>query len=237
VCAAALERAEDWYNAACCNALAGQRDAAFASLWNAIDGGFRDGKHLAADTDLASLHDDARWKAAVDAVAAKEAAYRARINAELADIFAADQADRQGAYESIDWKVVTPRDEARRKRVDEIIAAGGAKVADDYYHAAMVFQHGAGLPEIQRAHQLARKAVELDAEHKSARWLAAASEDRALMYEKKPQRYGTQYTKRDGTWILWDVDPSVTDDERARWNVPPLAAARARADQMNAAKP
>lgn len=37
----------------------------------------------------------------------------------------------------------------------------------------------------------------------------------------------------DGKWILWEVDPSITDEERARWDVPPLAAAKARVKQMN----
>jgi hypothetical protein len=236
-CGAMLDGAEDWYNAACCHALGGQPDPAFASLQRAIDGGFRDGKHLARDTDLASLHGDPRWTAAVAAVEAKHAAYRARLNGELADLYDADQADRAMPYDKIDWKVVNPRDEARRRRVDEIVAAGGAKVADDYYHAAMVYQHGTTPAEIQRAHELAVKAVGLDGAHGSAKWLAAASADRALMYEKKPQKYGTQYQKQNGTWVLWEVDPATTDEERARWNVPPLAAAKARAVQMNARKP
>jgi len=113
------------------------------------------------------------------------------------------------------------------------VAAGGAKVADDYYHAAMVFQHGRTPAEIQHAYDLAMKAVALEPNHKSARWLAAAAEDRKLMYEKKPQKWGTQFIKRDGKWIVWDVDPSITDEERAQWNVPPLSQARARAEAMN----
>jgi hypothetical protein len=38
---------------------------------------------------------------------------------------------------------------------------------------------------------------------------------------------------RDGKWVLWDVDASVTDAQREEWNVPPLAEARARAERMN----
>lgn len=45
---------------------------------------------------------------------------------------------------------------------------------------------------------------------------------------------GTQYKKVDGAWIVWSVDPAITDAQRAAWEVPPLAEAEARAAQMNA---
>lgn len=50
-----------------------------------------------------------------------------------------------------------------------------------------------------------------------------------LMKSGEPQRYGTQLVFRDGRSVLHEVDPAVTDEERARWNVPPLAQARATA--------
>jgi len=235
-CAAALERVEDWYDAACCRAQARQPDPAFALLQRAITGGFRDLKHLESDPDLQSLHTDSRWQDAIAAIGREVAAYRARINGELLDIYEADQGDRAGSHAKIDWAVVNPRDQARRKRVDEILAAGGAKVADDYYHAAMVYQHGSTIAEIKRANKLALEAVAIDGSHELARWLAAASEDRALMYDKKPQKYGTQFQKQGAVWVLYEVDPAVTDEERASWNVPPLAVARARAARMNTQK-
>jgi hypothetical protein len=54
----------------------------------------------------------------------------------------------------------------------------------------------------------------------------------------KPQRYGTQF-KRDpgGPWYLYPVDPAVTDEERARWNVPPLAELKKRAEALNTPRP
>ena len=56
------------------------------------------------------------------------------------------------------------------------------------------------------------------------------------MYDKKPQKYGTQFQKQGDVWVLWEVDPATTDEERAKWDVPPLAEAKARAVQMNAKK-
>lgn len=232
-CAAALEQAHDLYGAACCHAQAGARDAAFAALGRAIDEGHD--QDIAKDTDLEPLHADPRWQRELAHLAARTAEHRRTLDPELTRLYDEDQADRNlGSYERIDWTKVAPRDEARRKRVDEILAAGGAKAADDYYHAAMVYQHGNSADEIQRAHDLAVKAVQLDPGHDAAKWLAAAAEDRKLMYENKPQKWGTQYKKIDGTWVLWPVDPAITDEQRDEWNVPPLAEARAQAARLNA---
>jgi hypothetical protein len=49
----------------------------------------------------------------------------------------------------------------------------------------------------------------------------------------KPQHYGTRYKRVDGRMVLWEVDPTVTDEERAEWEVPTLADARRRAEEMN----
>jgi len=223
------------YNAACCFALAGDADGAFGELARSIGAGYRDAAHLQQDTDLTSLHDDARWTEAVAQVESAYDTYLSGINAELLTLYEQDQADRRAAsYDDIDWSVVAPRDEQRRNRVSEIIAAGEAKAADDYYHAAMVLQHGSEPEHFRTAHEWALRAVELDPDHDRAKWLAAATEDRYLMNLGKPQKYGTQFRKEgDGRWALYQVDPSITDAERAEWNVPPLHESQSRAEQMN----
>jgi hypothetical protein len=151
----------------------------------------------------------------------------------LTQIHRDDQADRAAGAGKIDWGVVGPRDEARRKQVLAILDRGGATSALDYFHAAMVMQHGSALEDFKRAHDLAVKATELDPDLKQARWLAAAAQDRLLMNSGKPQLYGTQFVTRNGRWELYEVDPATTDEERARWNVPPLADAVKRAAEMN----
>ncbi|MCE9573324.1 MAG: hypothetical protein K8W52_09220 [Deltaproteobacteria bacterium] len=222
------------YEAARCFAQAGLADDAFATLAHAIDGGLH-GEDPTDDSKLEPLHTDPRWATEMAHLSARRAEWSRDENAELTQLYAQDQADRSPAPGAeIDWTTVEPRDQARRKRVDEIIASRGARVADDYFHAAMVYQHGDTPAEIQRAHDLALKAVALDPDHGLARWLAAASEDRKLMYEHRAQKWGTQYKKLDGEWIVWPVDPAITDEQRDDWEVPPLAVSLQRAAQMNA---
>jgi hypothetical protein len=95
----------------------------------------------------------------------------------------------------------------------------------------MVFQHGADRAHVLRAHELAKRAAGLGST-RPARWLAAAAYDRWLMIAGLPQKYGTQFRFANGRWVLHEVDPTTTDEERARWDVPPLAEALRRADQM-----
>ena len=47
-----------------------------------------------------------------------------------------------------------------------------------------------------------------------------------------PQKYGMQFRFANGRWVLHEVDPTTSDEERARWDVPALAGALRRADQM-----
>lgn len=142
------------------------------------------------------------------------------MNQELKELYEEDLADR----ESQDMKLalLEERDRERKERVEELISQGKLKVAEDYHHAALIFQHGYVVADYDRANELAKKAVEPG--DNSARWLYAATKDRSLLSQGLPQKYGTQFMKNsDGEWVLVEpVDPNTTDEERAEWDVPPL---------------
>lgn len=233
--AATTERqaARAYFAAAACTAAKGDKDAAFALLDKAAAKGYRDVERAGANPYLEPLRQDPRWKPFLEGVQARRATKVGNVNADLAKLYQEDQADREGTLQATQWAEVGKRDAERRKRVVEIVTAGGAKVADDYYHAGMVFQHGDKPEDYDQAHEWCLRALELDPEHPTARWLAAASKDRALMWRGKPQLYGTQFKQVDGKWILWEVDPSVTDEERVKWDVPPLSIARKRVAELN----
>jgi hypothetical protein len=150
------------------------------------------------------------------------------MNQELRDLFVADQSERRGDIgpASAEYGSMRERDAERRRRVQELLAEGGVSTPDDYFHAALIFQHGETVPEIWQAHELARTAAELGASasmgRKDSRWLAAAALDRWLMYQSKPQKYGTQFVPDGKRWRLWDVDPATSDAERSANHVPAL---------------
>jgi hypothetical protein len=226
---------EEAYSASCCHAMVSNKDEAFGHLQKAVALGLHDRLLLIEDSDLTALHVDPRWNEIAAKVEANEREYLKTVNTELVQLFQQDQSDRGGPIQNIDGEKVASNDEKRRERVQQIYKDGGVKAADDYYHAAMVMQHGPEVSDSLLANQLALKAVELGSTIKYARWLVTASKDRGLMYQGKPQLYGTQFrcVESENT-CLYQVDPSVTDEERMKWNVPPLAQAKVRGIKMKA---
>jgi len=155
------------------------------------------------------------------------------MNNELLSLYKADKQERvnQPKGNTPDYKAMRKRDVVRRERVMEIAAANELHTAEDYFHAAWIMNHGDTPDEAQNAHMFALRSSELG--HKPARWLAAASYDRWQMYQGKPQKYGTNYVYDGAQDRLWDVDPETTDEERAAWDVPPLAEQLRKAEEAN----
>ena len=219
-----------------CAAREGQVEQAFSFLEKALAKGLHDYRQVADDEDYLPLRPDPRWPVLLQRLAQAEQAYLKTINAELKALHDADQADRRAP--SIDWAVVGPRDDERRARVLALAAQGQLKAADDYYHAALVMQHGSTPEDYAQAMQWARQAWTLDPQHHSARWLSAAAEDRHLHAQDKPQVWGTQYRKPKGQ-ERWTQEPfdreARTDAEREAMGVPTLARSEQRLQRMNAA--
>lgn len=148
---------------------------------------------------------------------------------ELAKLFAEDQADR--STDDINWEEVGARDAARLARVKQLYHSQKLESGVDYYHAAMILQHSLIPDDYLLAHEFCVVAISQGVE--SAKWLAAASEDRFLNSIGRPQRFGTQYRK-DGFWSQCEIRPDVEDSLRAALNVPSLLQAQARLEEMNA---
>ena len=150
------------------------------------------------------------------------------MNQELHDMFLADQAERENhpAHDTPEYWALRERDARRLQRVSELLAEGQMTEPDDYFCAALISQHGETLEEIWQAHELAQRAARMGATmslgSKDSLWLAAAALDRWLMYQGKPQKYGTQFVPDGKRMRLWDVDPATTDAERAANHVPSL---------------
>ncbi|GAC1343424.1 MAG: hypothetical protein NVSMB27_03360 [Ktedonobacteraceae bacterium] len=156
----------------------------------------------------------------------------ATMNQDLLALFEADQADRQDhpAFDTPEYWQLRERDAQRRRRVSELIVEGALKDPEDYHSAAMVFQHGETVQDIWQAYELASKAASMG--FARSRWLAAAAMDRWLMYQGKPQKYGTQFVPDGKRYRLWDVDPATTDAERAANQVPSLQEQVLQAERM-----
>lgn len=125
--------------------------------------------------------------------------------------------------EELDW--LDKRDKNRKHQVIALYKKKEIKSGLDYHHAALILQHGETPDDFKLANKFAEKAVASGDD--SARWLYAATLDRWLLSEGKPQKFGTQVKmNKKGKWELGlPIDPNVTDEQRVRFNVPPLKEA------------
>jgi hypothetical protein len=144
------------------------------------------------------------------------------MNKELERLYREDQAARADRN-NVDWKIITSADKKRRDFVIKMLEKDEILAPKDCYMAAMIMQHGNTIKDYKEASRLAKLAMESG--YKPARWLYAAATDRLLMKQGHKQKYGTQYVKSNAKakWRLYPVDKKVTDTERAKLNVPPLA--------------
>jgi hypothetical protein len=154
-------------------------------------------------------------------------------NDELRRLLAEDQADRQS--KAIDWATVTPRDRSRLARVKALYAGDAIRTALDYYHAALILQHGDAPEDFLLAHEFCVAAMILGKNDLESSSLAAAAEDRFLMNIGRPQRFGTQYRWEGKEPLrLYSVGDGVSDALRKVMGVPSLSEAKAREAELSA---
>lgn len=153
-------------------------------------------------------------------------------NEELKKMYEEDQKARM--VSNINWGELVKKDRMREKRVYELIKTGSVRTGKDYYHSAMIFQHGEDSVAYGMAVKHMRTAIDLDTTIN--RWLLAAAIDRELMSRNKPQIYGTQYIKMgpDAKWERYKIDSTqVTDKERDYYGVETLAEQKIKERRMN----
>ncbi|NII12178.1 hypothetical protein [Oleiagrimonas sp. C23AA] len=158
-------------------------------------------------------------------------------NAALARLEALDQTDRTPSSGAIHWNQVKRRDAARLAKVSRMLAKGQVRTGDDYFNAAVIFQHGPSVADTRTAFALASLAARLEPGNHQASTLMADAWDRLLMRQGQPQWYGTQVvkSKKDGHWHLYPIAPhAVSNAQRKSLGLPTPAQMRAHIAKMNA---
>jgi hypothetical protein len=154
------------------------------------------------------------------------------VSAELAAIFAADQADRRDDRPPLPWPEIQGRDRQRRARVAELVQGGELRSAEDYFHAAIVFQHGETAEHLLWAHVLATVAGFKG--HPEGPWLTAASLDRFLQEIGRPQILGGNYRQAPNEPVTQEpYDRSLPDSIREAYGIPSLAEQAERLAELN----
>jgi hypothetical protein len=220
------------YNAACCHALAGHADRAFARLDAAYASGTHGVAHLQADADLASLHADARWSKLITTVTARMAAWEASLGApalrrELLALVERDQAARNAWIAKRDdpaaGDAVKAIDRETSARMKQIVAEHGwpgkKLIGEDGASAAwLLVQHADAEPAFQKQClaliEPLIKTGDVEARHYAYLY------DRVAVAEKRPQRWGTQFAGDAPAPI---EDEAHVDERRKAIGLPTMA--------------
>lgn len=92
---------------------------------------------------------------ALSAQATVSATQAPKDNEELARLYREDQGDRTSQDgKPLDGAFVIPRDKARLARAKELYTQNRLQTGGDYYHAAMILQHGDESEDYLLAHEL-----------------------------------------------------------------------------------
>lgn len=146
----------------------------------------------------------------------------------LKTLFIEDQKDRTSG---VDYKIIIKNDRKRRELANVFLKVKEKLTMEEVYYAAMFFHHSANKNDIRKARKIAFFNMErgklLKKENKwieKSKWLFAATTDRLLVREGKPQKYGTQFHQKtaDLPRELFDYDKNTTDKERIALFVPTL---------------
>lgn len=159
-------------------------------------------------------------------------------NVEMSQMFEADQEIRRQlmATRPLDQSLamrMAAEDAERLARTKQLIENDLLNTANDFYHAAFIFQHGSGAKSYLMAHTLAVAAAARG--HPKALWIAAATLDRYLQEIGQSQIYGTQYSRpADGEPTMEPYDRDLVPDSlRAILGVPDQAAQAKRLEEMS----
>jgi hypothetical protein len=126
---------------------------------------------------------------------------------ELCRLAEEDQKDREAP---IDWARTTPRDAQRRETVLALLRTSTLKTPGDYFHAALVMQHGETWEDFATAHLLATRALQLAPADPNAQRMVAATWDRMMHKMGHKQWFGTNiFTNAQGT-----TEPKETRPDR-----------------------
>lgn len=235
--------AGSYYNAACSWARAGEADKAFRDLSRAADAGWENITQLNTDTDLASLRADKRWPRLLKKVQATvtraEATQNIPLKRELAAIHESDQGPRramgpmQQRYKNggpqLDslYQQMQLHDTQNEARVKAIIAQygwpGPSLVGRDGSSTAFLVLQHSDLATIQQYLPLIRQAA---AKGELSKGELALMEDRVLIFQQKPQVYGSQVRSNatTGKMEFFPIaDEAHVDERRASMGLGTLA--------------
>jgi hypothetical protein len=142
----------------------------------------------------------------------------------LESTYVSDQSDRKNyrGWTATEMVEVQKHGQENRKRVLEIYELGCLKSADDFFRAAIVFQHGDSPDHYFQAYHWSLKSFQMG--KKAAGMMVANTIDRYLkslgyrqLFGGQADTYGPGKEIKDLCFCLWPIEKSFPDSKRAEF--------------------
>ncbi len=142
------------------------------------------------------------------------------IDIELEKLYYEDKKERDEFKDSKEsLNTLETHDRKRLKEVKRLLPDVDTAEIWNCHYLAYLLIHGDTTEDYQMAHEYAKKAVEMGSS--VTKWLYAATLDRWLVSQGKPQKFGTQYKIVNGKKELFPIDGSTTNEERIEYGITP----------------
>lgn len=162
------------------------------------------------------------WTGAAIAGPCDDASAVAERSAAIKAIY--DEGEAERADRSASAKSVLDRDEARVAQMVKYDSKGELCTVEDRWYAAWVMTQADKLDTLERAYALANETME--AHYANGPWLVAFTFDLKRVRGGFRQAYGTQTQVNERNQrCLVEVEPNITDADRAKYKQPPIADA------------
>ena len=133
--------------------------------------------------------------------------------AAVKDNVALQQMANQDQYDRINNVAnVTSHDAEHQRQLRRMVAARQVRTGNDYFNAALVFQHADSVDDHRLASDFAKKAAAKLPNNKAAQTLVAQAWDRYQRFLGLPQWYGTQRMNIGGREYLQPIDTTQATD-------------------------
>lgn len=138
---------------------------------------------------------------------------------ELCRLAAEDQRDREPP---VDWDSVAGRDRQRRVAALGIVRSRPLRTHGDYFHAALVMQHGDTWEDFAAAHLLSTRGLQLAPADPNLQRMVAATWDRMMHSMGHRQWFGTNtFRNADGSEMERGTRPDFLPEDLIRlWSQP-----------------
>lgn len=142
------------------------------------------------------------------------------INLKLESLYLEDKEDRNKFERGIiSEEILSKNDIKRLKKLKDLLGSSKIDLEEiwNLHYCALLLHHSDNIEDVKKAHNLAKKAVEMGSQ--VTKWLYVATLDRSLVMQGKKQKFGTQFQIVNGKKVFAPTDGTISKEKKMEFGV------------------